>query len=72
MAGKDTRYYVYRVSKRTERKDYKRYKTLDTWVGEGLKDQCWKFSKQGATGIVKVYTERAGVNYEYGFEEAMT
>ena len=63
------KYYVYRISKATGRKEYKINKTLDNWAGEALKPKCWQFSKQGAAGIVKFNTERSGWHYEYGFEE---
>lgn len=62
------KYYVYRISKISGRKEYKRAKTLDIFVSEKLKDSCWQYSKQGATGIIKKCNDRCGWHYEYGME----
>lgn len=62
------KYYVYRISKHTGRKEYKKTKTLDNYVGEKLKDACWQYSKQGAKRIVERDAERYGWHFEYGME----
>jgi hypothetical protein len=63
------KYFVYRISKITGRKEWKSRKNLDYWVGEKLKPYCWQYTKQGANGIIKWQTERHGWNFEYGMEE---
>lgn len=66
--GKNMKYYVCRISKITGRKEYKLRKTLDIYVGEMLKGNCWQYSKQGARGIVE--RENAhGWNYDFFTEE---
>lgn len=65
------KYYVYRISKYSGRKEYKKTKTLETYVGEALKGTCWKFSKEGAKKIVVRNNEHfRGWHYEFGMEEA--
>ena len=67
------KYYVYRISKYSGRKEYKKTKTLDIYISESLKDSCWKFSKEGAKKIVARNNEHfKGWHYEFGMEEAET
>lgn len=64
------KYYVYRINKKTGRKEYKLHKTLDNWVGELARAICWRFSKQGALGLIKWRRESGiGEYYEFGIEE---
>jgi len=61
------KYYIYRISKHTGRKEYKKNKTVDGWVGVAARFYCWRFSESGAKKI----TKRENANswhYEYGFE----
>lgn len=60
---------VYRIH--NGRKEYKRTKTSDQWTTNTA--QCWNFSKQGATNIVKRLIESQHPQnqfYIYGLEEA--
>lgn len=61
------KFYVYRTINHNGRKEYKRTKCTDHWTGN--KSNCWKFSEQGAKGIVKTYNDncRSGY-YTYGME----
>ena len=66
------KYYVFRVHKKTGRKEYKLRKTLDYWVSAMSKarKECWQFSRQGALGIVKhKQASYFGEYYEFGIEE---
>lgn len=64
------KYYVYRISNYTGRKEYKKTKTLDIYVSEALKETCWKFTKRGAQGIVKKLEAWGGWHCTFGIEEA--
>ena len=45
------KYYI--VMERKGRKMYKKYKCIEGWAKN--RDECWKFSKQGAKNIVEQY-----------------
>lgn len=64
---KAQKFYIYRISERNGKKEYKRTKCLDKWTTE--KSVCWQFSKQGAKKIVacKKEYDRSG-HYTFGIE----
>lgn len=63
------KYYVIRTNKKTGEKHYMKTKCVGGWITN--KENCWQFSKQGARGIVKRYSEYTHpvyTGYEYGIE----
>ena len=65
------KYYVIRINKTTGEKHYMKTKCVGGWNHN--KANCWQFSKQGAKGIVKRYSEYKHPIYtmhEYGIEAA--
>lgn len=65
------KYYVIRTHKVTGEKSYMKTKCVGGWLLN--KANCWQFSKQGAKGIAKRYSEYAHpiyTAYEYGIEAA--
>ena len=52
------RYYIIKTTKNGV--EYKRYKCIDGW--SKTPENCWKFSKAGATKIVKEYN--IGCHYD--------
>lgn len=63
------KYYVYRINKKTGEKHYLKTKCVGGWLTH--KSGCWQFSKQGAMGIAKRYSEYTHpvyTMYEYGIE----
>ena len=64
----EQKYYVVRVSTRTGKTEYKRTKCSDQWTGASYKNNCWKFSYQGARGIVDRETKFRGWGYTYHME----
>ena len=63
------KYYVTRTNKKTGVKHYMKTKTVAGWSTD--KAACWQFSKQGAKGIAKRYSEYTHpvyTGYEYGIE----
>lgn len=63
------KYYVFRINKQTRLKEYMKTKCVGGWLF--YKKNCWQFSKQGAKGIVKRYSEYTHpiyTMYEYGIE----
>ena len=65
-------YYIKMTDKRDNFVLYKRYKCIEGWTKD--KSICWKFSKQGAKGIIKTLMAR-DANWgrdwrEYELEEA--
>lgn len=63
------KYFVGRKSKYTGKVEFKKCKTLDNWCSllyvVQFPDRVWQFSRQGAKGIVKRYTELRWLGYEY-------
>lgn len=59
---KDMKYYIVKETKFG--KEYKRYKCIDGFSSN--KDLCWKFSKQGALGIIERLKKQFSVNYDKG------
>ena len=51
------KYYITRTDLKTGKVTYRKNKTIDGWASEAFKPYCWRFSKQGAQGIVKRLTE---------------
>lgn len=43
---------------------YKRYKRIDGW--DHYKSKCWKFSKQGARGIIKQFEKIYARSIDWG------
>lgn len=69
------KYYIVMVNKQFNMKEYKKYKCVDGWTRN--KEVCWKFSKQGATNIIKRLTDNVRSEYrrnlhnlEFFLEEA--
>lgn len=63
------KYYVIRINKETGEKHYMKTKCVGGWKHSPM--GCWQFSKQGAKGIVKRYSEYTHpiyTGYEYGIE----
>lgn len=60
------KYYIVRVAKYTEgeHKMYKKYKCAYGYSTK--KEECWKFSKQGALKIIENLKRQCRVNYEKG------
>lgn len=59
--------YIYRVINHNGKKEYKRTKCLNSWCAD--KEQCWKFSIQGAKGIIETMEKHNRQNYyTYGTE----
>ena len=46
-----SKYYIKMTNKHTNIVKYKRYKCIDGFSTN--KEECWKFSKQGALGIIE-------------------
>ena len=65
------KYFVIRTDKITGEKHYMKTKTVGGWTS--IKTYCWRFSKQGAKGIAKRYSEYTNpvyAKYTYGIETA--
>lgn len=63
------KYYVTRIDKESGVKSYMKTKCVGGWLSN--KSNCWQFSKQGAKGIAKRYSEYLNPiysKYEYGIE----
>ena len=59
--------YIYRVINHNGKKEYKRTKSLNSWCAD--KEQCWKFSIEGAKGIIETLEKHNRQNYyTYGTE----
>lgn len=56
------KYYIVKETKHG--KEYKRYKCIDGFSKN--KELCWKFSKQGALGIIGRLEKQYAVNYGNG------
>ena len=66
------KYYIRKTNKQTGRVEYKQYKCSDGFNPN--KALCWKFSKQGALGIIErlKYEYRRNIqNLEFDLVEAM-
>lgn len=65
------KYYIKMINKQTGIIQYKKYKCIDGFTRN--KEQCWKFSKQGAIKIIErlKYQYRNNIqNLEFELEEA--
>lgn len=64
------KYYIVFYNKKTQEKQYYKYKCLEKFVPS--KFGCWKFSKQGATKIIErlKYEFRQNPYAEFYLEEA--
>lgn len=66
------KYYVFRINKKTDIKEYMKTKCVGGWSLN--KASCWQFSRQGARGIVTRYSQYvhpAYAAYEYGMERVV-
>ncbi len=64
-AGKKQTGMKYYIVKETKYgKEYKKYKCIDGFCKD--KELCWKFSKQGALGIIGRLEKQYAVNYGKG------
>ena len=65
------KYYIVRIYKPTNIKEYKRYKCIDGFTTR--KDLCWQFSKQGALKIIErlKYQHRINIDkFDFTIEAA--
>ena len=61
------KYYIVRVVKYAngeQHKTYKKYKCIDGYSTK--KEECWKFSKQGALGIIENLKRYCRAQYDKG------
>lgn len=64
------KYHVVRINKQTGEKQYYKNKCVEGWAY--LPTYCWRFSKQGAKGIAKRYSEYTHpiyTKYDYTIEQ---
>lgn len=65
MQGESEKRMKYYIVKETKcKKEYKRYKCIEGFFEN--KDLCWKFSRQGALGIIERLKRQFAVNYDKG------